>query len=309
MKKLLLATSALVVTAGMAAADTKWSGSAQMGIASEAGLSMDVYSGIDLKFSFSGTADNGMEFGGSLDIDAKSSWYDIGDWEWDFMEDKAGTSTNATSSGDYNTDFGSVYVAMGGFKATFDYDGIDDLYDDDWNSHDVQLSYAAGGISIDITTDVNEQDGAKAPGSSPSGSGNSSMSYKIAYSGGAFDAYLKGNDASGCAEIGGGYSTGQFSVSVKSDQNCDGVGTAYDTVNTIKVGYSADAFSASLEVSDNDEWTVAVDYSADSISVHAETDEGDNWELTGEMDAGGGLKFVAGLAADDSYYLGGKLAF
>ncbi len=67
MKKLLIATTALVATAGVAAAEVTISGNARMGV---------VYNGADLNFSsrirasvsMSGTTDGGLEFGGSFGI-------------------------------------------------------------------------------------------------------------------------------------------------------------------------------------------------------------------------------------------------
>ncbi|HMO07191.1 MAG TPA: porin [Paracoccaceae bacterium] len=68
MKKLLIATTALVATAGVAAADVKVSGNGRMGI---------VYNGADLNFSsrvrvaftLSGETDGGLSFGGSIRAD------------------------------------------------------------------------------------------------------------------------------------------------------------------------------------------------------------------------------------------------
>ena len=68
MKKVLFATTALVMTAGVAAAEVSLSGDGRMGI---------VYNGADWNFSsrarvtftLSGTTDNGIEFGGSFRAD------------------------------------------------------------------------------------------------------------------------------------------------------------------------------------------------------------------------------------------------
>jgi outer membrane protein OmpU len=68
MKKILLASAAVVMTAGVASAAVELSGDGRMGI---------VYDGTDwaftsrarVKFTLSGTADNGLEFGGSFRAD------------------------------------------------------------------------------------------------------------------------------------------------------------------------------------------------------------------------------------------------
>ena len=94
MKKVLLATTALVATAGFAMADVSLSGSGEMGIAVGPDMSADddhgnndgemhVYSGVTLAVTFSGTTDNGLEFGASMDAETSSSDYDPGDFEFD----------------------------------------------------------------------------------------------------------------------------------------------------------------------------------------------------------------------------------
>ncbi|MEY4779136.1 MAG: hypothetical protein RLZZ607_449, partial [Pseudomonadota bacterium] len=64
MKKILLATTSLGMTAGFAAADVKVSGSASMGIANEGvGDVFQVYNSVKIKFGASVVTDAGLEFG------------------------------------------------------------------------------------------------------------------------------------------------------------------------------------------------------------------------------------------------------
>ncbi len=77
MKKILLATSALVASAGVASADVALSGYAEMGLAGGDSLSKGVISSmdtqffqdLDVTFTMSGTTDNGLTFGASVDLD------------------------------------------------------------------------------------------------------------------------------------------------------------------------------------------------------------------------------------------------
>jgi len=70
MKKLLIATTALVATAGMAAAEVSLSGYAEMGIADAGGATgMEFHHDLDVKFSLSGETDNGLTFGATIDLD------------------------------------------------------------------------------------------------------------------------------------------------------------------------------------------------------------------------------------------------
>lgn len=86
MKKVLFATTALVATAGVAAADVTLSGSAEMGIVGGDALTVGAdglpgtaddmgtdgaqfHTDIDVVFTLSGTTDNGLTFGAVVDLD------------------------------------------------------------------------------------------------------------------------------------------------------------------------------------------------------------------------------------------------
>ncbi|RMH39212.1 MAG: porin, partial [Alphaproteobacteria bacterium] len=68
MKKVLFATTALVATAGVAAADVSISGYAEMGVIGGTGMDAQFHTDIDATFSMSGTTDNGLTFGASVDL-------------------------------------------------------------------------------------------------------------------------------------------------------------------------------------------------------------------------------------------------
>jgi outer membrane protein OmpU len=71
MKKLLIASTALVATAGMAAADVSLSGYAEMGI-KDNGSDTVFHHDLDVKFSLSGETDGGLTFGATIDLDEVS---------------------------------------------------------------------------------------------------------------------------------------------------------------------------------------------------------------------------------------------
>ena len=73
MKKVLLATSALTLSAGFASADVSMSGSGGAGLFGANGDDLAVYSGADLNFSLSGASDTGMTFSTSIDMGAGST--------------------------------------------------------------------------------------------------------------------------------------------------------------------------------------------------------------------------------------------
>ncbi len=71
MKKLLIASTALVATAGMAAADVTLSGYAEMGI-KDNGTDTVFHHDLDVKFALSGETDGGLTFGATIDLDEVS---------------------------------------------------------------------------------------------------------------------------------------------------------------------------------------------------------------------------------------------
>jgi len=68
MNKILLATTALVATAGFAAADVTLSGSAEMGLA-DSGNGVEFFHDLDVRFTLSGETDGGLTFGATIDLD------------------------------------------------------------------------------------------------------------------------------------------------------------------------------------------------------------------------------------------------
>lgn len=276
MKKILFATTALVASAGFAAADVSFSGSAEAGIAAESGGDAAVYSFASLDVAFSGTSDNGIEFGASIDVTAGTE-YDAGDFEFD-------------GDADGTFGFGSAWISTGGLTLTFDNDGIDNLYDDDF-SHDVQVSYAAGDITVDVTVDVDDSDA-------------TDYSFSIAYAAGAISASLAGDDGDDNLVLNLGYEINDMmNVGLEYDQN----GGA--DVTTLTLGYASNGFSVDAEVDTDDGWSLGVGYTAGDLSVNASTDDAEEWEITGSYDFGGGLTAIAGINYDDSYYAGLTMSF
>ena len=124
MKKLILTTTALVATAGMASAEIALSGTAQMGIqGGSGGATTQFVQDIDITFTMVGTADNGTTFGAAIDLDENAGAVGTND-----------AGVTIFISGDYGT------LAMG------DTDGALD-----WAMQEVDLN-AAGSINDDHTT-------------------------------------------------------------------------------------------------------------------------------------------------------------
>lgn len=74
MNKILLATTALVATAGVASADVALSGWAEMGlIGGDAYATEQFHTGVDVRFTLSGETDGGLTFGATIDLDESAA--------------------------------------------------------------------------------------------------------------------------------------------------------------------------------------------------------------------------------------------
>jgi outer membrane protein OmpU len=78
MKKVLFATSALVASTGFAAADVSVSGYAEMGIVGGNSSETQFHQDIEVTFGMSGSTDNGLTFGASIQLD-EATWSDHSD--------------------------------------------------------------------------------------------------------------------------------------------------------------------------------------------------------------------------------------
>jgi outer membrane protein OmpU len=291
MKKVLFATTALVLSAGFASADVSFSGNASAGIARDgngghgyAAGELYSYAEAELDIAFSGSTDNGLTFGASMDLNVGTG-FDLGDDEFDVNTGEAS--------------LGSVYISGAMGTLTFDPNGIDDLYDDD-NTHDISYSYSAGGLSFSATAEV--AGGSTAP--------HSDVSVSVGYSMDGLSFTVTGNDANtsqGGTIIAIGYTVNDMlSLSLSHDMPADGsddvtkIGANIDLGNGLTMGLSADTA---------DDWDVSVGYTAGAISLAASTDEADAWEVTGAYALGGGASVVAGANAADSAHLGVAFSF
>jgi outer membrane protein OmpU len=296
MKKILFATTALVASAGVAAADISISGSAAAGLygdeaQADASDQSGVYSMMKVVITGSGTADNGMTFGASIDASAGED-YDRGDFEYDGGE-----------SGTFG--LGAVHVATGGLKVTADQDGIDDLSDDD-NSHDIQIDYTMGDFSVSVTNNVDGDDSNGTP-VVPNGDG-SEFSYKAGFSMAGISVTVSGNDLDDSTAIDLGYTVSDaLGLTAHIDQN----GGDQETKVGMSYGMGAVGLTASYAMYDtaDDDWDLGISYSEGAMSVSASTDEESDWELAGSYDLGGGLSAEGGMNADSDYYLGVAMSF
>jgi outer membrane protein OmpU len=286
MKKILLATTILGMSAGFAAAEIAFSGSAAMGIAQDglgggAHASNDgdihAYSTAALDIAMSGESDSGLTFGATFSL-ATGTSYAFADDDG-FNAESAGSSAEVYLAGA----FGKVAMkvdssGLGQYKA---------YHEDDAKGYDLQYTHSVSGFDIGLRADV---DGDAADGD---------YSLKLGYSlnGIALGANY---DADGDWDLSAGYTMGSVTATLATD---------HASVHSLKLAYAANGISASAKFATDDSWKVTAGYEANGMNVAVETNQDSAWTIKGGYDLGGGASVAAGVNYADDAYLGVAFKF
>lgn len=281
MKKVLFATTALVASAGFAAAEVDLSGGAEMGIIGGSGVETQFLQSIDIRFSATGETDNGLSFGATIDLDDAVDMATQGAFGQDIVDVTTSPDFNVFISGGFGT------LTMGDTDGAFD-----------WAYGEVNV--VGGSIADDETGHAGFFDGTGLDG------GNDSQVLRYDYSFGDFavaasvelDDTTTGDDIWG---LGLTYGTDFGGIAVDF-----GLGYQTNSTNDI-IGLTAAAdfgngFQAALGYVDFDgftgldsHWGVGLGYTMDALSI------GINY---GEYEATGGTS-TDGFGLAIGYDLGG----
>jgi len=326
MKNMLLTTTALVMAAGVAAADpVSFSGSAGAGVSSTDGTDTVVWSGIDLNFAASVTTDGGMTISISEDIGGGS----LADWDDDYEID-AQTADIGTPT---------LKITSGVTTISLENNAIDDLYDDS-QAGDIGISTSIGGLAVGVTLDtapagavaavaaVDAVDGAGVWTYSTADNthtqatpaiagvtavaangGKPSFSYSVSMPLSGFNIAASGTDANDDGDaantISAAYTVGDMTLTVSTDDN-----GALDSTNKLAVSTIVGGASVSVSADDADGWDLGVGYTEGSISMNVSTDEASAWQTNVSVDLGGGAAFrVSGTEANDFVAAGVTFSF
>ena len=287
MKKILFASTALVATAGVAAAEISFGGSANFGVYYN-GSETIVKNEIDFDIKGSGETDGGLKFGASLDIDGTHN--DSATGTSAVSSDITGTVGGAGSSaGDDVTLTGDasvggaviadpeVYIEMGGLKLTvgdigeandvggisdigFDGLGVDDVVDAlrENGNDDVRVDYSFGDIAVAASVD--------------SATNGWAISAAGSFGDISASAGYRDNDGASDWNVTLGYSAGAFGVTA----------TYADSELTGRDGFGLDA-----------------SYSQGDLTVtaaYAESDGVDAYGIGASYSLGGGAAVAGGVA-------------
>ncbi|MGX9355738.1 porin [Roseobacteraceae bacterium S113] len=234
MKNLLLATTALVATAGFAAADVALSGSAEMGV--KGGSEQDrteFHTDISVTFTMTGESDNGISFGASIGLEEAQDGV-LTDAEDDYtVFISAGGATLTMGDTDGAFDKALTEVAIGGSIA------------DDHTSHN---GYSGnGGFNGGSAPTAAENISEVVAGTDLNGDGDSTDTFEITAAsdgtaGGGMG--LDGNNDGQIARFDYTFSGVTVSLSSELDDADDGA----DPVMGIGVAYSADLGGVNLGI-------------------------------------------------------------
>jgi len=270
MKKVLLATSALALSAGFASADVSISGSAEAGLHSNAGDDFVTYSGIDMNFAVSGASENGMTFAATVDMGAGAIRDGFDALELDGQSSSIG--------GDTPSDGPTITIGLEGFSVAVGGTGANDnLYDDDLTGGAISVSGSVGDATFAVVTGVDDAD---------------AMSASLGYSVGAAGISAAMTDDGDVSSVTVSYDMGDMGLAVTSD----------DGTTSAEVSYTAGALTATIEADDADAWDVSLGYTAGAATVGFSTDENEAWETTISYDLGGGASINAGANEAETSY-------
>ena len=289
MKKLLIASTALVASAGIASADITLSGSAAAGfhtdLAGAPAPGNGVYSNAGVVITMSTTTDSGITFSTSMDAEAGIE-IDTGDFEYDGPAGTTFALGNVSASGAFGT-------------LSFDSDGIDNLYDDDRNGGDVSFTTTVGSVSVAAVIDTDDTITAGT---------TDSMSASASFTSGAMT--ISGSATTGDA-------TGTGSALAVSYAVSDSVTVSADTdnapgaasVNTVGVATSINGISVSADASSDSTWDLDLGYTLSGVALTYSTTDANAWDASASMSLGGGATAHAGTNAAGSTYAGVSLSF
>ena len=227
MKKILLATTALVATTGFAAAEMTWSGSANVGMKYSDNGTTQLHNEIDLGMAATGETDGGIGWKVEMGLDTDNT-------------DSSSAGSVDDGSVTLSGDFGSIRVGAVSSATTnvgladvgFDTIGIDDAAEKGRNAggtHDVEWHYSMDEIALTASIDTSDDDMAISAGWS-----SGSLAITIAHSAAGATGGATATAGSIGTSVGGfavkmmaaSHSTANYdSVGLQASMPVDGLGT------------------------------------------------------------------------------------
>jgi len=303
MKNVLFATTALVLTAGVASAEVTFSGAAGAGVSKTKGVDMTVWSGIDLDVAASATTDSGMTVSVAEDFGGGQ----LADYNDDYaVEDQTS-----------DLDTPTITIAMGATTITLEEEAIDDRYDDTQQG-DIGIATSFGDATVALTLDTRSDetdcvltdadDTADCTAANGTVTDDAQYSYSLGYTVAGVALSLTGTDSddngNAAMKVGASYTMGNITVGVTSDDKGQ---NGNDRVNEVTASYVAGPATISVAAADDDSWSASVAYTAGAMSVNVGTDNNEEWDANVSYDLGGGISLNA--ATNHAEYVAAGINF
>ena len=241
MKKILLTTTALVMTAGVASADVTFSGSAELtyGNWNTLGAGAEGWGATtDLGVSMSGEA-SGVAYTAGLTID----------------ESDAGDAADIA---------GAITVAASGLSLSYEEGGELDSGEANDELGDLKIAYAGSGVSVAYVENVDT-------GASKIDLGYTMGDFTVTYSTNSTD---KTSGGSSVNTIGATFAAGDLTVKVSGDDGT--LSTATQAAWDASVGYVIGASTVTLATDETSTTAISVATSLNDVTLSAKAKEGDN---------------------------------
>ena len=272
MKKVLLTTTALVMTAGVASADVTFSGSAELTYGNWGGAAAESWgSTTDLGVAMSGEA-SGISYSASISID----------------------ETDSATAADIG---GAITMSGSGLSLTYDADGEMDAGGTSDESGDLQVAYSNGTVSASYTEDSSAGNNEIVIGYSTgdlsvgySKSSQSTLSgLSASFSAGALAITVSGADDGSTWDASAAYTIGASTVTAATDEL---------SATSVKVATSLNDITLTAKAQEGDN-ELTVGYTMGDITLSYAYNEGA--DLTGADSDGDDAQTILSV----SYALGG----
>ena len=305
MKNILLATTALVMTAGFASAEVTFSGTAGVALIDDNGASVvnagqtgaaatATSSAVAFVAPVARTTRDGMFFESYYDFNVTASaesdngisvsaGFDMGSGNKIDYNDDDKLEAQGNSVGDAD-----VAVSYGGWTVTVDNAGLDNLFDDTDGAHDAKLSGTVAGWSVAMTTDQSAS--------------HSSYSASGTVAGVALTLTGTNNDDNGgsASKIAASYAVGN-GLTLKGSMEDESLASGAEDDNTLGLSYVMGEITVGYTTIQpgngdfGDEWDFSVKYAAGPVAASFATDEADSTTIILDYSLGGGASAFAAM--------------
>jgi outer membrane protein OmpU len=308
MKQFLLGTTVLVIGAGTASAEIALTGSAEMGIIGGTGLTdrtTQFWQDIDVTFTFSGETDNGLTFGGAIDLDEDADAVGTDDAGVAiFISGAFGTVTMGDTDGAFDWalrdvgNIGNPGSLNDDETSHFGYNGsyLDGAGDNQVFRYDYSFEQFRTAVSVEQPDDGASDDLTWAIG----------FGYQFEFAGGAVDLGIGYQDAHVGAAA---FDFGASGLSAAANTDVTALGVSISA--TLDSGFGGGLSYTTYDLQGPEEIThigIGAGYTFDAISVHANYGIFDSstpdfrssgYGLAAGYDLGGGLDILFGYGTSE----------